>query len=173
MYYLQEKNNAKWKYKRYFDSLQQDNSNHVVLWEQEHREVLKGSWLAPHIEKLQKAVEADYDLVQKEMPAETRGEFTLQEYKEAWVFADQHLQGIQKESYGTHAMVPFLNYLNYNDDTCTQTRFDTERNGLLVSASRRIQRGEEVCLRAVSASNDYFLMKKGVCQAGKPTRVPF
>jgi len=77
MYYLHEKNNSKWKYKRYFDSLRQDNSNHVVLWEQEHLDVLKASWLNPHIQSLQKAVEGDYDLIQKEMPAETRGEFTL------------------------------------------------------------------------------------------------
>lgn len=58
-------------------------------------------------------------------------------------------------------MVPFLNYLTYNDDTSTYTKFDTEKNGLQVLAARRIQRGDEVCLRAVSPSNDYFLMKKG------------
>jgi len=173
MYYLHEKNNSKWKYKRYFDSLSQDNSNHVVLWEQEHRDVLKASWLSPHIENLQKVVAADFDVLQKEMPAQTRGDFTLQDYKEAWVFADQHLHAIQKEGYATHALVPFLNYLNYNDDTGTVTQFDSERNGLRVIAARAIRRGEEVCLRGTGTGNDYFLMKKGAVQPGKPTRLPF
>ena len=89
MFYLHERNNKKWKYKKYFDSLCQDNTNHVVRWGEADREILKGSWLAPHIAGLQKEVEEDYNLIQKECPAETRGEFTLDEYKQAWAFADQ------------------------------------------------------------------------------------
>ena len=77
MYYLHEKNNKKWKFKKYFDSLMQDNTNHVVRWEEADCEVLKASWLHPHIEKRQQQVKADYDLIQSEVPVETRGEFTL------------------------------------------------------------------------------------------------
>jgi len=172
MYYMHEKNNGKWKHKRYYDSLG-DNSSHVLLWEQEHRDVLSASWLSPHIENLQKLVEADYNLIQKEVPAETRGEFTLQEYKEAWVLADKHFLALQKGGLATHALVPFCNYFNFNDDTSTHSRFDAAKNGLQLIAGRRIQRGEEVSLRATSLNNDYFLMKKGACQRGKQTRVPF
>lgn len=75
--YLHEKNNAKWKYKRYFDSLPQDNTNHVALWEPATHDVLKASWLYQHIEKLRKAIEMDYELLQKEIPADSRGEYTL------------------------------------------------------------------------------------------------
>jgi hypothetical protein len=63
MYYLHEKNNKKWKFKKYFDSLIQDNSNHVVRWIEADREVVKASWLAPHIDQLQKQVEDDYNLI--------------------------------------------------------------------------------------------------------------
>ena len=90
MYYLQERNNKKWKFKKYFDSLIQDNTNHVLRWEQADVEVLKASWLNSHISQLQKEVEDDYNLIQKEIPAETRGEFTLDEYKQAWAFADSN-----------------------------------------------------------------------------------
>jgi uncharacterized membrane protein len=68
------------------------------------------------------------------MPAETRGEFTLQDYKEAWVLADQHITPIMKGKNATIAMVPFINYFNYNDDTSTSMDWDTEKNGLRVSA---------------------------------------
>jgi len=52
MYILHEKNNSKWKYKRFFESLDKDNSNHVAMWEEEQMEILKASWLFPHITKL-------------------------------------------------------------------------------------------------------------------------
>ena len=121
MYYLHERNNKKWKYKKYFESLIQDNTNHVIRWDEAAREVLKASWLATHIEGLQKQVEDDYNLIQKEVPAETRGEFTLDEYKQAWAFADSQFLNIQKGSFVTQAMVPLLNYFSYNDPTGTVT----------------------------------------------------
>ena len=172
MFYLHERNNKKWKYKKYFDSLIQDNTNHVVRWGEADREILKGSWLAPHIANLQKEVEDDYNLIQKECPAETRGEYTLDEYKQAWAFADQQFLAIEKGGHVTHALVPFLNYLNYHDDTSTFTRFDAEKNGLQLIAGRRIARGEEISLRAVSDGQDYFLMKKGGVMGRRATRVP-
>jgi len=52
MYILHEKNNSKWKYKRFFESLGKENSNHVAMWEEEQMEILKPSWLFPHISNL-------------------------------------------------------------------------------------------------------------------------
>ena len=40
-------------------------------------------------------------------------------------------------------------------------------------AARKIQRGEEICLRGVTNGNDYSLMKKGFVNQRKPTRLPF
>lgn len=66
---------------------------------------------------MQKAVEDVYNVIQAEVPAETRGEFTLDEYKQAWAFADRHIIGIEKDGYQTRALVPFLNYVGYGSDT--------------------------------------------------------
>lgn len=95
----------------------QDNTNQVVRWEAADRDVLKASWLGPAIESMQKEVEDVYNLIQTEVPAETRGEFTLDEYKQAWAFADRHFIGIQKDGYETRALVPFLNYLAFDSET--------------------------------------------------------
>jgi len=95
----------------------QDNTNHVVRWEAAERDVLKGSWLGPAIDSLQKGVEDVYNLIQAEVPAETRGEFTLDEYKQAWAFADRYFIGIEKEGYQTRALVPFLSYVAYSAET--------------------------------------------------------
>jgi hypothetical protein len=61
----------------------------------------------------------------------------------------------------------------YNDDTCTITQWNTEKNGLQVTAARTIRRGEEVSLRCAGTANDYFLMKKGEVMPGKRTLIPF
>ena len=69
-------------------------------------------------------------------------------------------------------MVPFLNFFNYHDDTSSYTRFNAEKNGLQVIASRKIQRGEEISLRGFGDGQDYYLMKKGGVMGRRPTKVP-
>lgn len=135
---------------------------------------MEGSWLQEHIVKMQKEVEDDFNLIQKEIPKDTRGKFSHEEYKYAWVLADKHFHGIKNNEYRTLAIVPFLNFFDYNDDTTCATHYDEERKGLVVTAARKILRGEEVCLPAGSGSNDWLLMKKGtVSELKKPTVVPF
>jgi len=72
----------------------QDNTNQVVRWGPGVRDVLKASWAGPAIASMQKEVEEVYNIIQAEVPAETRGEFTLDEYKQAWAFADRHFVSI-------------------------------------------------------------------------------
>lgn len=151
----------------------QDNTNHVVRWEAAERDVLKGSWLGPAIDSLQKGVEDVYNLIQAEVPAETRGEFTLDEYKQAWAFADRYFIGIEKDGYKTQALVPFVNYVAYKTGTNISFKFDTEKKGFQMVATRAIARGEEITLAAGgSESNDWCLMKQGMVLEQAITRVP-
>jgi hypothetical protein len=80
---------------------------------------------------------------------------------------------MQKGSYVTQAMVPLLNYFTHNDPSSTTVMFNSEKNGVQIIAARKIQRGEEVCLKPSQLDNAYFLMSKGVVQRRSPTRVPF
>lgn len=120
---------------------------------------------------MQKEVEEVYNIIQAEVPAETRGEFTLDEYKQAWAFADRHFLSIQKDDYTTNALVPFLNYLAFQSETKVGMQFDAEKKGLQIIANKKIARGEEISLAAGSDSNDWFLCKQGEVRVNKPTRI--
>ena len=108
-----------------------------------------------------------------EVPADIRGEFTLGEYKEAWCLADIYFSGYvkSKEDFGHVALIPFTNFFNFNDDNSTYAKWNHEKNGYELIALRKINRGEEVCLRSVAQTNDYFLMKKGMSHPLKPTKI--
>lgn len=80
---------------------------------------------------------------------------------------------ILKKEYSSKAMVPFINYFDYKDDSCAYLQFDPERDGLRVVANRKIGRGQEVNLPAATGTNDWLLMKKGTSSPQKPTLVPF
>ena len=149
----------------------QDNTNQVVRWGPEERDVLKASWAGPAIASMQKEVEDVYNIIQAEVPAETRGEFTLDEYKQAWAFADRHFVGIKKDDYTTNALVPFLNYLAYQSESKVGMTFDAEKKGLQIVANKKIARGEEISLAAGADSNDWFLCKQGEVRVNKPTRI--
>ena len=168
LYYLHEKNNSKWHHQRYFASLVQDNTNQVVRWSEADLEVLKGTSAHYQVAGIRKEVAAVYDFIQKEVPAESRGEFTLDEYLQAVAFADRHLVSVQSDSAIKSAMAPLLNYFNADFNSNT-TNMYTE-TGLQVIASRDIARGAEVTLAAPAHSGNWLLMKRGEVK-NVPTRV--
>ena len=86
-------------------------------------------------------IEKDYFLVRNEIPAGSNDEFTLDEYKFAWALADKHANGITRDGVTTIAMVPFMNYFNYEEDSCCEMQYDTEKKGVCVVSKRRIMRG--------------------------------
>lgn len=93
---------------------------HPSLWEPEAIKVLKGSFVQALIEEQQKEIEHDYDVVRNEIDAGSRDEFTLDEYKFAWALTDKYGTGILRDGHMTVGMVPFVNFFNYNEDSCCE-----------------------------------------------------
>ena len=81
LFYLHEKGNEKSKHKRYFESLKQDYSEFITMWDAEALDIIKGAELTPAIVGIQKAIEADYNTIINDIPEANRGQFTFEEYR--------------------------------------------------------------------------------------------
>lgn len=76
------------------------------------------------------------------------GQFTLQEYKEAYTMMDLNIHNMTKEKVETCGFVPFMNYFSFNDDSQTFVSYDDTMKGFVVIARKFIPRGESINLPA-------------------------
>lgn len=144
---------------QFIDILPKCFDNFPIFYTQEERAWLEGSPFQNQISEKIKDIQADYNMIVKEVP-EYR-EFSLKEYSEIRMMVASRIFGIQVNGTKTDGFVPYADMLNHRRPRQTSWTYSDEREGFIIDALEDIKRGEQVYDSYGKKCNTRFLLNYG------------
>lgn len=137
---MEEKRKSNSYYTKFIDILPKGYTNFPIFYTKEEREWLTGSPFQNQITDKIKDIQADYNLICKEVP--DYRQFPLKEYSEMRMMVASRIFGIQIEGHKTDAFVAYADMLNHRRPRQTSWTYDDGYGGFIIEALDDIKRGE-------------------------------
>ncbi|KAL4505376.1 hypothetical protein ABPG72_002438 [Tetrahymena utriculariae] len=157
----QKKKNAS-HYKAYIDSLPSDLSSFPALFSDEELLYLEGTAALKLVQEQKEDIKTDYESISQLIP-EFKSEFSLEQFRWAFLCSHSRVFGIQVKGIKTSVMVPLADMLNHKHSGQEDSEwvFDDATNCFTVKTLKKIQRNQQIHFSYGSKCNSKLFLNYG------------
>ena len=119
-----------------------DTDDFPQLYNEEERDLLKGSPILKKLDRIEEKFVEDYDFLVKHIPE--IGRFSYLQFKKAMLLCSSRNFGVNIDGNSTNVMVPLSDMLNHAQPYQATWTYSNGRGGFLMTAEMDIKKDEEI-----------------------------